>query len=528
MRDVIIIGGGHNGLVAAAFLAKAGRKPLVLERADRVGGCAVTSEIAPGFRCPILAHRGGLDSAVVDRLGLERHGLHIIRPAARACAPTADGRALTVWADTAATVHDIAAFSPSDATRFPEFLASMKAVGRVVHDITTAPPPDIDKLTPRDLLGVVKAGRRFRALSKADAYRLLRWLPMSVADLASEWFESEPLQALVAADGVLGAFLGPRSAGSAAVSLLLSARDGHPIAPGWTARGAIGAIADALAAAARSAGAEIRTGAEVQHILVEGGTATGVALSTGEEISARDVVSNVDPRRTLMTLVDPIHLGPEFLRRVQNIRMRGTLSKVNYAVAALPDFPSLRALVPEQRAAALSGCIRLARDTDAIERAFDAAKYGRYAEEPWIEMTIPSLGDPGLAPAGQHVVSVYVQFTPYQLRGTTWDAARDRLGEVVTRVIEQYAPGFSQSIVARQVITPLDLERTWGLTGGHIFHGELALDQLVVARPLLGWARYRTPIRNLYLCGAGTHPGTGIDGRSGALAARAVLAATRK
>jgi phytoene dehydrogenase-like protein len=307
----------------------------------------------------------------------------------------------------------------------------------------------------------------------------------------------------------------------------MAARDGQAVAPGWTARGGLGAVGNALAAAARRGGVEIRTGSPVAGIAIEDRTVTGVVLSNGDEIQARHVVSNADPRHTLLKLVDPIHLGPEFLHRLQNIRMRGTLSKVNYAVETVPDFISLRALDSDRRAAALSGCVRLARDTDSIERAFDAAKYGMYADEPWIELTIPSLIDPGLAPPGRHVVSAYVQFTPHVLRGTAWDAERDRLADVVTRTIERFAPGFGSSVIARQVITPVDLERTWGLTGGHIFHGELALDQFLTARPLLGWARYQTPIRNLYLCGSGTHPGTGLDGRSGTLAADAVIEASR-
>lgn len=348
---------------------------------------------------------------------------------------------------------------------------------------------------------------------------------MPVADLAREWFESEPLLATVAAGGVLGSFLGPRSAGSAAILLLMAAGDGQPVAPGFGVAGGMGALADALASAARQAGAEIRTGADVRRILVKDGVATGVVLATGEQIAAPLVVSNADPRRTLIGLVDPIELSPEFARRVRHVRMRGALAKVNYAVSALPAFMGLAAMGQDERRAALSGCVRLCPSLDAMERAFDAAKYGGLADEPWIELAIPSIGDPSLAPDGQHVVSAYVQFAPYQLRDATWDDERDRLGDVATRTIGMYAPGFERSIVARQVITPLDLERGHGLTGGHIFHGELALDQLFVARPLAGWSRYETPIRHLYLCGAGTHPGTGLDGRSGHLAAQQILKA---
>ena len=521
MRDVVIIGGGHNGLIAAAYLANAGLKPLVLERSAWIGGCAITAQIAPGFRCPVLAHRATIDPATVRALGLERHGLQVVRPEALVCAPTARGRALTLWTDTARTTREIAAFSARDAERYPQFLASVTAISAVLRRLRAKPPPSVDGVTAADLFDLLATGRKFRALRKADAYRLLRWLPMAVADLAHEWFESEPLRATVAAGGVLGSFVGPRSPGSAAVLLWLAAGEGHPI-PGWTARGGIGAVSEALASAARHAGAEIRVAAEVQQIVVHDGAATGVMLSNGEQIAARCIASNADPRRTMLGLVDPIHLSPEYIRAVQNIRMRGTLATVNYAVSSLPEFSDLAGWDPARRTAALSGCVRLCQDMDAIERAFDAAKYGGYADEPWIELTIPSLVDPNLAPGGRHVVSAHVLFAPYRLRGTTWDVEREHLGDVATRTIAKYAPGFERLVEARHVITPLDLERDHGLTGGQIFHGELALDQLFLARPLLGWARYQTPIRNLFLCGAGTHPGTGLDGRAGALAAREI------
>jgi phytoene dehydrogenase-like protein len=527
MLDVVIIGGGHNGLVAAAFLAKAGLKPLVLERAERVGGCAVTEEIAPGFRCPALSHRAAIDRGVMRALGLERHGLKMLRPEALVCAPAADGRWLTLWADTARAQDDIGAFSPRDAERYPAFLASLAATSGVLRGLLAAAPPPLDDPSARDFITLLKAGRAFRSLGRPNAYRLLRWLPMAVADLAQEWFESEPLRAIVAAGGVLGSFVGPRSAGSAAVLLALSAGEGHPIAPGWAAQGGPGAISAAIAAAAREAGVEIRTDADVRQVAVDDGVATGVVLASGERIDARFVVSNADPRRTLLGLVDPVHLTPDFVGRLQRIRMRGTIAKVNYALSGLPAFNRLAPADETAQRAALSGCVRLSRNTDSLERAFDAAKYGGFADEPSIELAIPSIGDPDLAPAGRHVLSAYVQFAPFTLRGTTWDLERDRLGDAATRTIASFAPGFEKIVVARHVITPLDLERTYGLTGGHPFHGELAIDQLLSARPLLGWARYGTPIRNLYLCGSGTHPGTGLDGRSGALAAKEILTLAR-
>lgn len=527
MTDVIVIGAGHNGLVSATLLANAGLKVLVLERTDRPGGCARTSELAPGFRCSTLSHSAAIDPAVTRALSLDRHGLDIVRPEVDVFTPAADGRPLVLWRDGTQAAREIRAFSTHDGDRYAPFLDSFSRISRVVRAVVDAPPPSIDDPSAGDLFDALKAGRAFRALGKADGYRLLRWLPMAAADFVAEWFDSEPLRATVAAGGILGSFLGPWSAGSTATLMLLGAGDGHPVAPGWFARGGIGAVADALTSAARQAGVDIRVNADVARVTISDAAAAGVTLQNGEAIAARAVVSNLDPKRTLLQLVDPAYLDPEFRRRLQNIRTHGTLAKINYAVGALPSFASLSALDQNQRAAALSGRIRIGPTIDTIERAFDAAKYGRLSDEPWIELAIPSLGDPALAPRGHHVVSAYVQYAPYHLRGTTWEAERDRLARVATDTIERYAPGFAASIVAQQTITPLDLERTYGLTGGHIFHGELALDQLFIARPVLGSARYATPIRNLYLCGCGTHPGTGLDGRSGALAAKTIVGSIR-
>ena len=527
-HDVVLIGGGVNGLVAAAMLAKTGIKTLVLERGDRVGGCARTGEIAPGFRCPTLSHAAAIDPALIRALDLERHGLTIIRPPAAACAPLKEGRSLVLWRDGGRAADEVRAWSSKDAAQYPKFLSSVANISTVLRTLLAAPPPSIDEPSAGDLLELLKTGRRFRQLGKTDAYRLLRWMPMAVADFAGEWFESEPLRATVAGNGILGSFLGPWSAGSTALLLLLAAGEGHAFATGWFARGGTGAIADATAAAARQAGVEIRTGADVARIDVTDGATTGVTLSTGESIGVRAVISNADPKRTLLGLLDPIHLEPDFIHRVRSIRAHGALAKVNYAVSGLPRFTGLSRLPPDQQTAALSGRVRLGPNIDAIERAFDAAKYGSFAEEPWIELALPSIADPTLAPDRQHVVSAYVQYAPYHLRGTTWDAERDRLADTVTRTIEQYAPGFTSSIVARETMTPLDLERTYGLTGGHIFHGELALDQLFVTRPLLGWSRNGTPVKNLFLCGSGTHPGTGLDGRSGALAATEIARALKR
>jgi len=522
MTDVIMIGGGHNGLVAATFLAKAGLKVTVLERADRAGGAARTDEIAPGFRCPTLAHAASLDPAIIRALGLEERGLQIIRPDALTCSPSANGRSLVLWRDAGRAAREIGGFAAGDADKYAPFLASFSRISHVLRTVAQAQPPSIDGPSAGDVVELIKAGRAFRALPRPDAFRLLRWMPMAVADLVGEWFATEPLRATVAAGGILGSFLGPWSAGSAAVLLWLGATEGHPVASGWFARGGIGAVTDALLAAAREAGVEVRTGAEVVRVNVSDGAVAGVVLAGGDELPARTIASNLDPKRTFLGLLDPMHLEPEFIRRVRNIRTHGTLAKVNFAVDRAPQFASLAARPDGERSAALSGRVRLGADIDFIEKSFDAAKYGRLSDDPWIEIAIPSIADPSLAPDGKHVVSAYVQYAPYQLRGTTWDDERGRLADVTTAAIERHAPGFTSSVVARQTITPLDLERLGGLTGGHIFHGELALDQLFVTRPLLGWSRYETPVRGLFLCGSGGHPGNGLTGRSGALAAKAI------
>jgi phytoene dehydrogenase-like protein len=526
--DAIVIGAGHNGLVAATLLAKAGLRTLVLERAITVGGCATTGEVAPGVRCPTLAHRVALDPKLVGELDLARHGLQRLEPSAHLFAPTDEGRGLTLWCDPIHAAREIERFSLGDARRYREFLVSLSALVGVVRSLQDRPAPLLDNIAIGDVAGLLASARKFRALGSADAYRLLRYLPMSVADLVSEWFETEPLRVAIAAAGVLASPVGPRSGGSSASLLWLAAQGGHPAVPGWYARGGPGAVSDALLHAARAAGAEVRVGASVDRILARDEQVTGVALGSGEEIRADLVVSNLDPRRTLLDLTDPVHLAPEFRHRIGNIRMRGTLIKVNYAIAELPVFRGTETADPATRAAMLSGCVRLCADLDTLERAFDAAKYGEMSETPWVELTVPTLLDPTLSRTGQHVVSAYAAYAPIRRPGATVVLDREVVADRVTATIARYASRFDQSIVARQVIAPSDLERDYGLTGGHPFHGELALDQLFAARPLLGWARHRTPIRGLHLCGAGTHPGDGLTGRSGALSAREILADVRR
>lgn len=515
--EVIIIGGGVNGLTCAAYLAKAGVKPTVLEATDRVGGGARTEEIAPGFHAPVLAHAAGpFGGGIVDELGLRRYGLEFIPNEVSVAALAPDAPPLLLYEDAKRTVQSIRALSAHDADAWPRFVASMAGISRVIATLYSATPAPVDDPGGRDLWALLRTLRAFRALGKPDAYRLLRWGPMAVADLVGECFEHERVRAAVAADGIFGTRFGPWSAGSGMVLLLRAANEAMAPRKSWFARGGPGAIATALERAVRGAGGDVRTNARVARVIVEAERARGVVLADGTELRARGVISAAHPKHTFLQLCDPVDLAPEFLWRMRNYRSHGSLAKVNLALRGLPSFTGL------DRAGS-SGRIRIAPDVDYLERAFDHSKYGRFATEPYIELTIPTILDPSLAPEGSHVLSAYVQFAPFELRDGTWDTARDAFAATVLGTLERYAPGLRSLIVSQQVITPLDLERQYGFIGGHIFHGELALDQLLTMRPLLGWGQYRTPIRDLYLCGSGTHPGTGLTGGSGANAAREIL-----
>lgn len=514
--DCVIVGAGHNGLVAACYLAKAGLKTVVIERREVVGGGAVTEEIVPGFRCSTLDHVDGpFSRQIVSDLNLSRFGLEMIAPEVRVLALSPDGRSIGIYNDVSRTVIDIEKFSANDARSYPEFAHTFARIGRVLAPLLAMTPPSIDQPTKTDLWHLGKVGLAFRGLGKKDEYRLLRWAPMAVADLVAEWFETELLRATVAARGIHGAFAGPWSAGTSLGLLWQAAMDGSALLPASYPKGGMGGLSAALANAAKAAGVEIRTPAHVARIDAAGAKAK-VVLDNGEEIESRVVVSNADPRSTFLNLVDPIDLEPNFLLKMRNYRAPGTVAKINLALSGLPAFRG----VEQER---LKGRIHIGHEIDYLERAFDASKYGEFSPEPYLDVTIPSLGDPSLAPAGKHVMSVHVQFAPYKLKHGDWTTRRDEFAANVLSVLENYAPGLRDLIVASQVITPHDLEQTYGLNRGHIHHGEQTLDQFFTFRPLIGWAQYRTPLKRLYLCGAGTHPGGGLTGLPGANAAREIL-----
>lgn len=517
--DSIIIGAGHNGLVTAAYLAKAGKKVLVLERRAIVGGSAATEEIYPGFKMPTCAHlAGAFAREIIGDLALRQYGLELLPLDPLIFAPQPEGNALTIPNDPGQAVDAIGRYSQKDAAKFASFCALTKNLSSFLRSLYGIALPDHGTRRNVHLGELVKAGWNFHRLGAKEMYEFLRILPMSVADLLDEWFDTDLLKAAIGAPGLLGSFVGPRQQGTSFLFLhhQLGSSNGALRTAGFV-RGGIGNLPQALARAAQQHGADIRTDQDVARIVTKNGAATGVALRNGDEIDANVVVSSADVKTTLLTLVEPTYLDPHFLLQVKNIRSRGTVAKVNLALNRLPRFHGA------ESGRQLGGVIHIGPTLDYLERASDDAKYGRFSKQPFLEITIPSAADPSLAPAENHVMSVWMQYAPYDLRQSNWHGQREVLGDTVVDLIEEYAPGFKDSILHRQVLTPLDLERVFGLTGGHIYHAEMALDQIFFLRPLPGWAGYGTPVKNLYLCGSGAHPGGGVTGLPGYYAAREIL-----
>jgi phytoene dehydrogenase-like protein len=516
--DVVVIGGGHNGLVNAAYLAKAGKKVLVLERRYVLGGAAVTEEVFPGFKFSVASYVVSLlRPEIIRELDLPRHGLEIL-PLDGTFTPM-HGNYLWRVNDHARTLREIARHSKLDAEAYDEYGRAMVEMGRFVKPILGMTPPDPTSLNLKGLRDLLFLGRRFQKLPYDDQYNQVQLMTMSAVDFLDQWFETDVLKATMAASGIIGTFLGVRSPGTAYVLLhhYMGEIDGAFRSWGF-ARGGTGSISNAIAGAARELGVEIRTEAPVAKVLMSNGRAKGVVLDNGDEIRCDVVSSSLDPRLTFIKMVGKEHLPADFVEDVNRYKFRGSSGKVNLALSGLPDFTCLPG---EGRH--LRGAISISPAVEYMERAYDDAKYGRYSRRPYIDMVIPTLTDPSVAPPGKHILSCFVQYAPYHLKEGTWDEKREEFGDTVVDTISEYAPNLRRLILHRQVLTPLDIETKFGLSEGNIFQGELTLEQLFFLRPAPGWAQYRTPVRSLYMCGSATHPGGGIMGAPGLNAARMIL-----
>lgn len=525
-HDVIVVGGGHNGLVCAAYLARAGRKVLVLERRAQVGGAAVTEEVFPGFRFSVFSYVVSLlRPEIIRDLELPRHGLHIL-PLESTITPLDNGDYLGQWNDHDQNRRELARHSLRDAEAYDEFGLMLHQMARAIKPLLGMAPPNPTSLSFSELMGMKRLAEHFRSLGPGRFAMLHKLLTMSSADFLDEWFETEALKATKSASGIIGTMLGPRSPGTAYVLLhhYMGELDGVFRAWGF-AKGGNGSVSAAIAAAARAAGAEIRTSAPVSQVLIKRGRAIGVVLENGDEIRGKIVVSNADPRRTFMQLVGEKHLPGEFVESIRRFRFRGASAKVNLALGELPSFTCLPADRINSRPH-LRGAISISPSVGYLERAYDDAKYGEISRRPYLDVVVPSMLDPAMAPPGKHVMSIFVQYAPYHLNGGWTDERREALGDAVVDTLAQYAPNLKGAILHRQVVTPADIERIVGLSEGNIFQGELSLQQMFFLRPVPAWAKYRTPLAGLYQCGAGTHPGGGVMGASGRNAARTILGAS--
>lgn len=517
--DAIVIGAGHNGLVNAAYLAKAGKKVLVLERRPIIGGATITEEIFPGFKFTVFSYVVSLfRPEIVRDLELARHGLTIL-PLESTLSPLPNGDFLYRDGDHYRTQRSIARFSPRDADAYEDYSRTMYFMAKAVKHILGIVPPDPASLAPGDLLGLARLARQYLNLPAEQFHTLVRLMTMSSADFLARWFESEPLMGTLSASGIIGTFLGPRSPGTAYVLLhhYMGEIDGAFRAWGF-AKGGTGGIAEAIASSARAYGVKIQTEAPVERLIIHDGKAAGVVLENGDELYASKVVSSLDPRQTFLRFLEPKLLPDEMLADLQRYTYRGSSGKVNLALDAAPEL----ACWPKT-GRHLAGAISISPSVDYIERAYDEAKYGDFSRRPYIDIIIPSMIDPDMAPPGKHVMSCFVQYAPCALRSGNWDERREAFGDAVIDTLSEYFPNLKKIILGRQVVTPLDIERTTGLTQGNIFQGELSLSQLFFLRPAPGLAQYRTPVRGYYQCGSAAHPGGGITGAPGRLAALQML-----
>jgi phytoene dehydrogenase-like protein len=519
--DAIIVGAGHNGLVAACYLARAGLKVLVLERRHVVGGATVTEEIVPGFKFSRLAYVNSLfRPEIIKELRLKAYGFHLLPRNPSSSTPFPDGRHLFMGPDRDATRREIGKFSQKDAEAFPRYEKMLERLATVIEPTLDQTPPDPFSFDVRSWLHLIKIGLRARRLGK-DSYRLAAMLTGPASVFLDEWFESEELKATLATDAIIGAMASPSSQGTAYILFHHVMGESEGAQGVWAyVRGGMGALSNAIAGAAHDMGVELRTECPVSEVMVENETVKGVITETGEEIKAGIVLSNADPKITFTRLLPRDALPEDFIRRIESIDFSSATFKLNLALSELPDFKALPGRVPGPQH---RGTIHISPTMDWINNAYEDARRGYPSRQPVLECTIPSVLDDSLAPPGQHVMSIFVQYAPYQLKEGNWDDKKKAFADRCVDLLEEYAPGFRDSIIAMDPISPLDLEREFSLTGGNIFHGAMTPQQLYFQRPLGGWARYRTPIKGFYLCGAGAHPGGGVIGACGRNAAREAI-----
>ena len=520
--DAIVIGAGHNGLVTAAYLARAGKKVLVLEKRDLVGGATVTEEIIPGFKFSVFSYVVSLlRPEIIEELNLPSHGLQLLALDGT-FTPLQGGNYLARWHDGEHTRQELRRFSKKDADNYDRFGHHMNHMSRAVREILMMRPPEPSSLKPSDLAGFNRLAKHFRGLGNRRFYDLTRLMTASAADYLDRWFETDVLKATMSASGIIGTFLSPRSPGSAYVLLHHYMGEIDGVSRSWGfAKGGMGSVAGSLASAARGFGAEIRTDASIERIVTKNGRAIAVALESGEEIQAKQIASSLDPKRTFLKLIEESDLPSDFVTDVKRFKIRGSSGKVNLALSELPNFTCMPGDGPHLR-----GSISISPSMEYLERAYDEAKYGNFSSRPYMDILIPSIIDPSMAPPGKHVMSIFVQYAPYHLKEGTWEEKREAFGDAVVNTLTEYAPNLKNAIIGRQVVSPWDMEQKIGLTEGNIFHGELTLDQLFFLRPVAGWAQFKTPLESLYLCGSGAHPGGGVMGAPGKLAALEMLKAS--
>lgn len=518
--DVIVIGAGHNGLVTAAKLAMAGLHVLIVEHRNNVGGAAATEEVYPGFKYNTGAPDAGLFRAdIIKELDLYSHGLQFIESQVAVFAPQANGDSLTIWRDPAKTAQDIAKFSNKDAASYMSFISTTNKFSRWLSEISRLSPPDVFNPSLADMYNWANMALKTKRLGKKDMMELLRILPMTINEYLDEWFETEALKAVLGAPAVTGSMQGPQASGTAFMFLYQQA--GSPnggFKSSRFVRGGIGMLSSALLSSAQKHGAEIIYGDGVTNIVLDGNRAVGIDLESGKQLTARIIASSVDARHTLFGLVGAPNIEPRVMRRVRNIKYRGTTAKINLALSEFPQFHAAANATD-----ILTGHIIICPSLDYLERAYDHAKYGNISNEPYLDIVIPSISDDSIAPPDQHVMSINMQYAPYDLKNQNWEDQREALGDLVIQTLSQYISNIQDIILHRQIITPLDLERDYGLTEGSIFHGQMGLDQLLFMRPIPGYGKYQSPIDNLFFCGAGAHPGGGVSGAPGSNAASHII-----